>query len=60
MRKKKKIIGPIEENIVVNDLEEIFIYKRNYLLLMPIPYKWRLDIEKIKTLKKRVSIGFDK
>lgn len=48
---KKKIIKKEEVVIVNTDLKKIYLYKRNPLLLMPIPYKWVIDLNKINELK---------
>ena len=52
MTKKKKKIENQEQNIVDRDFNRIYIYKRNRILLMPIPYKWELDVKKIAEIKK--------
>ena len=47
---KNKILKK-EEPFVFNDLKKIYLYQRSPLLLMPIPYKWKLDLRKLKELK---------
>lgn len=50
-RKKTTQIKKEEEPIIKNDLRTIYIYKREWKLLNPIPYKWRLDIKKLNEFK---------
>ena len=58
MRNKKKEIQVIEPVLIVNDLFKIYVYKRNRLLLNPIPYKFKLDIIKIKEIKIKINNTF--
>lgn len=51
MKKRKKIEEIIENNSISNNLNEIFIYKRKFNLIYPIPYKFKLDLKKIKEFK---------
>jgi hypothetical protein len=52
---KKKIKGIIvEDNLpkTRNNIYKVYIYKRpTKLFLMPIPYKWKLDLKKITEIK---------
>jgi hypothetical protein len=58
MRKKKKEIQVIEPVLIVNNLFKIYIYKRNRLLLNPIPHKFKIDIIKIKEIIHRINNTF--
>lgn len=55
MKKKRKEIQAIEPVLIVNNLFKIYIYKRNRLLLNPIPYKFKLDVIKIKEIKNNIN-----
>lgn len=49
---KKKSTVQIEPYKIKADFYKIYIYKRpNKLFLMPIPYKWKLDLKKIAEIK---------
>ena len=49
---KKKAKSKWQESENINrDFSKIYIYKRKHILLMPIPYKWQLDVKKIAEFK---------
>lgn len=49
MVKKKKIaLQNIEEKVVINDLNKVYIYKRDWKLINPVPFFWKQDMDKIK------------
>jgi hypothetical protein len=51
MTKKKVKSKWQESNNIARDLSKIYIYKRKQILLMPVPYKWHLDVKKIAEFK---------
>ena len=51
MAKKKRIVINSEPVIVYNDLKKVYIYKRHWKLLTPVPFYWKLDIKKIQEFK---------
>lgn len=51
-KKIKRIIVEEDKPIIKVNLYEVYVYKRpNKLFLMPIPYKWKLDLKKINEIK---------
>jgi hypothetical protein len=50
MIKKKKIQREFVEEVCINDLKKIYIYIRNWKLLNPVPYVFKVDFKKIKEL----------
>lgn len=52
-RKKVKSVVIIENKPTIkNNIYRVYFYKRpSKLFLMPIPYKWKLDLKKIAEIK---------
>ena len=51
----KRITEKPQTVIVPREPDRIYIYVRNWLLLNPVPYKWKLNrvmLDKIKNLPK--------
>lgn len=52
MAKKKRNLEPREETILVaTEPNKIYIYRRPWKLLNPLPYAFKLDLQTIKRLK---------
>jgi len=47
---KKKIIKTEVIDTPLNDLKKIYIYIRDWKILTPIPYVFKIDFKKIKEL----------
>lgn len=51
-KKVKSIIITEDKPTTKNDIYRVYFYKRpSKLFLMPIPYKWKLDLKKITEIK---------
>lgn len=51
-KKIKRVIIEDDSPKIINNIYEVYIYKRpSKLFLMPIPYKWKLDLKKIEEIK---------
>lgn len=51
-KKIKRVIIEESKPIIKNNIHKVYVYKRpNKFFLMPIPYKWKLDLKKIAEIK---------
>jgi hypothetical protein len=48
--KRKREPDPVVQT-QFNDMDKIYFYVRRHTLIYPIPYKWKLDFNKMEKIK---------
>lgn len=50
---RRKFQSNEEPNKVINDLQKIYVYKRKFNLIAPIPYIFKIDWNKLNEIIKK-------